>query len=498
MKRVRRTNLITIGLSALITTILATGLLTAAPSPAVAAAPGPTIVKASTVDLFKFKQQIYDGTNAERSAKKTTKLKSSWHLDSVAQTRADELVKQRQLAHDVPRLKQLLSTQPGWSTYWGENLSWRSYSANTPVSHYDGKAAVTAWIKSSGHHANMVSSDFTHIGIGAAFDPTYGVVYVQVFSKNGAGDDKVYTSPTTTGKQFTRVNGSDRYATAAEVSKRTHPGTASTVYLAAGGNFPDALAAVPAAARDGAPLLLVPKNASQVPQSVISRVKELKPTEIVVVGGTGVITNGAVNAVKKSAPNAKVTRIGGSDRYATANALVSRVFKGVTGGTVYVATGRDFPDALSASAIASANGSPIVLLDGKSTSVPKSTAAVLKTLKPASIVIVGGEGVVSRSTANQLAGIAQTSRLAGADRFATNVAVNTAMPKAAAYLATGRDFPDALTGSLLAGVNDAPLYLSNTHCIPKNVHSTLAKTTDFTLIGGTGVLSSGVSSFRSC
>lgn len=497
MKRVRRANLLTIGLSALLTTILAIGLLPATPSPA-AALPGAGIVKTSSVDLYKFKQQIFEGTNAERSAKKVTKLKSSWHLDSVAQTRANELVKQQQLAHDVPRLKQLLSGQPGWSNYWGENLAWRSHSANVSASHYDGKAAVNAWIKSSGHHANMVSSKFTHIGIGAAFDPKYGLVYVQVFSQNAAGDDNVYTSPTTTGKEFSRVNGTDRYATATEVSKRTHPETASKVYLAAGGNFPDALAAVPAAARAGAPLLLVPKNASQVPQSVISRVKELNPSEIIVVGGTGVITNGAVNAVKKSAPNAAVTRIGGADRYATANALVSRTFTGVTGGTVYVATGRDFPDALSASAIASASGAPIVLVDGKGKFIPQGTLNTLKTLKPSSIVIVGGEGVISPALAQQLSGIAKTSRLAGADRFATNVAVNSSMPKTEAYLATGRDFPDALTGSLLAGVNDAPLYLSNTHCIPKNVHTTLSKTTEFTLIGGTGVLSSGVASFRSC
>ena len=67
---------------------------------------------------------------------------------------------------------------------------------------------------------------------------------------------------------------------------------------------------------------------------------------------------------------------------------------------VYIATGLSFPDALSGAPVAGIKGGPILLVPG--TSIPAAIATELTRLRPATIVILGGTGVVSASVATQL------------------------------------------------------------------------------------------------
>lgn len=88
-----------------------------------------------------------------------------------------------------------------------------------------------------------------------------------------------------------RSAGADRYATAAAVSRATFP-SATTVYLAAGSSFPDALAGAPAAGSVGAPLLLTAKSCA--PAATRAEVTRLGATRIVALGGTGVVSDAAL------------------------------------------------------------------------------------------------------------------------------------------------------------------------------------------------------------
>ena len=67
----------------------------------------------------------------------------------------------------------------------------------------------------------------------------------------------------------------------------------------------------------------------------------------------------------------------------------------------YVATGVDFPDALSGSAAAGLRGGPVLLVCPSG--VPAVVATELSRLKPAKIVILGGTGVVSAAVQSALA-----------------------------------------------------------------------------------------------
>jgi putative cell wall-binding protein len=93
----------------------------------------------------------------------------------------------------------------------------------------------------------------------------------------------------------------------------------------------------------------------------------------------------------------------GADRYTTAVALSKATFAANSVGTVYVATGRSFPDGLSAGPVAGLRGGPLLLVPG--TSLPSTVAAELRRLDPTSIVLVGGPGVVADTVRNQIRAI---------------------------------------------------------------------------------------------
>lgn len=308
------------------------------------------------------------------------------------------------------------------------------------------------------------------------------------------------TSSATTG-DFLRVNfvrraGSDRFATAVAISKDAFPDRAPVVYVANGLTFPDALAAGPVAVKRGGPLLLV--GPTEIPDSVRAELTRLKPERIVIVGGTGVVSGAVATQLRSFAPT--VQRIGGADRYATSRAVVRSTFSSAS--EVYVATGANFPDALSAAAAAASRGAPVVLLNGAASGIDSETRQLLRDLKPGRITIAGGTGVVSSGVAAALKQIAPVRRLSGPDRFSTSEAINRGSFSSAtnAFIAYGFNFPDALAGSVLAGLRGGPMYISDTKCVPAGMvtHMQELGVQRVTLFGGKAVLTDAVGRLTRC
>jgi putative cell wall-binding protein len=92
-----------------------------------------------------------------------------------------------------------------------------------------------------------------------------------------------------------------------------------------------------------------------------------------------------------------VQRVSGADRFDTSAAIAAPF---PTGGTVYVANGLGFPDALSGAPVAGSTRSPVLLV--QATAIPDTVKAQLQRLKPKRIVILGGSTSVSPSVAAQL------------------------------------------------------------------------------------------------
>ncbi|AXH95982.1 cell wall-binding repeat-containing protein [Ornithinimicrobium avium] len=288
-----------------------------------------------------------------------------------------------------------------------------------------------------------------------------------------------------------RLWGSNRYATAVSVSEHLYPSGAEVVVVALGTTFPDALAGGPAAARLGAPVLLI-NSPTSVPAVVQEELARLDPRQIVVLGGEQAVGRAAVQVLDDHAP---VTRLAGQDRYATAAAVASLWTTG--SGTVYVASGRSYPDALAGGAAAAHQGAPVLL--STATSLTAETVERLRVLDPGKVVVLGGKAAVPTTVVDKIRQTvpgASITRYAGADRYATAAAVATNVWTAGtdeAFYATGAHFADALAGVPAAAAHGSPLLLVRQACAPAQTMSAtdeLGVTTRFVL-GGPAAVADG-------
>ena len=298
-----------------------------------------------------------------------------------------------------------------------------------------------------------------------------------------------------------RVSGADRFAGSVAIAEASYPDTADVVYVANGGNYPDALSAGPAAVKSGGPLLLT--QSDSLPADVGAEIASLKPGRIVVVGGVNSVSDQVKARLKQLVPGATVDRIGGSSRYQTSLLLAQDAFGSGAGGA-YVATGANFPDALSAGGAAGSKGQPVVLVDGSASTVDSATSKALKGLGVSTITIVGGVNSVSTGVQSALAGQATVTRVSGDTRYATSLALNRSAYTTSdrAFLATGTNFPDALAGSAWAGAVDAPLYVVDpgSDCLPTDLRTSFKPmgVTSVTLLGGPNSLGYGIQRLSGC
>jgi putative cell wall-binding protein len=195
--------------------------------------------------------------------------------------------------------------------------------------------------------------------------------------------------------------------------------------------------------------------------------------------------------------SADVERLAGADRFATAAAVSAASYRpGVP--VAYVAIGSNFPDALAAGAAAVRRGGPVLLANA--TNLPAATAAELRRLDPARIVVVGGTSIISPAVATSLAAFTTTGevrRLAGATRYATAAAISRdafAAGVPVAFVATGENFPDALAGVAAAGSGGGPVLLTKPGELPAETAAELGRLRPgrIVVLGGTSVISPAV------
>lgn len=297
-----------------------------------------------------------------------------------------------------------------------------------------------------------------------------------------------------------RLYGASRYETAVEISQEAFPsGPVPVVFIASGLNYPDALSAGPAAAALGGPLLLTPTGS--LPAAVRAELERLQPARIVIAGGTGAVSSAVATALRAYASGPDpIVRLGGANRYETSRLIADYAFD--LADTAFIATGRNFPDALSAGAAGASLGAPVILVNGAATTADAATRALLTELGVDEILIAGGTGVVSSGIQANLATVALTTRLSGAGRYDTSLAINDHVFASAdsAFLTYGGNFPDALAGSVLAGLRGGPMYIVPGTCVPPAIVAHLIDlgVDEVTLLGGPGILTSGVAALKRC
>ena len=207
----------------------------------------------------------------------------------------------------------------------------------------------------------------------------------------------------------------------------------------------------------------------------------------------------------------RVERIGGVDRFETAKLIAERYVREVAQDTslppdmrkvdtVIIASGRAFPDALSASSLAGSILSPIALsgpaLAGTHQAplllvepheLTRFTREFLTENEIEQVYIVGGPAAVSNGVEDEIAAlpsVTSVTRFGGADRYDTSVSISSeviAMMGSAAefcgtslrtaLLATGTDFADALALAPIAAKGPHPLLLTRRDALPDSVRT---------------------------
>ena len=306
-------------------------------------------------------------------------------------------------------------------------------------------------------------------------------------------------APTAVATSADRISGPDRYATAVSVSTTAFEPGVERVFLASGTGYPDALSAAPIAATLNAPLLLTAPQS--LPDVVATELLRLAPTvEVVIVGGPNVVSAAVEEQVSQL--GFTTVRVQGLTRYATSRALIERSAPPST--TLYLATGRNYPDALASAAAAGSMGAPVLLVDGALGALDDETLRFIAARGVEQLLIAGGTGVVSSAIEQQLIGLGYAvTRLAGPDRYATAVAINTYAFATAtrAFVATGVGFADALAGAVYAGIEGAPLYSSSPFCLPLATQIDIVERLQVervTLFGGPGMLGPAVQALQPC
>ena len=356
-----------------------------------------------------------------------------------------------------------------------------------------------------------------------------------------------------------RLSGDSRYDTMLKIARSAFPEGCSAAIVASGADFPDALAASSLAGVYGCPVLLT--EPGTLSAQTAEAIRELGISKVRIVGGPGAVSDEVKASLEQLCSDTQ--RICGNDRTQTADRIAELVTKLVTesaagtavgtvagiaagtaagtvagtaagtaagiaagiaaeksgGDTVIIASGSNFPDALSISAYAYAQKMPILLTgaDGKLTSESLEIAG-----RFSRAIIVGGTGAVSEDVEEQLKAVQtagadagqlkavqaagagagqlkalQTVRYGGQDRYETSeMIINNLYGGKSSVLtiASGSNFPDALSGACIAGSDGGALLLADgSQTALTAAQQAIVKASDSVyVLGGSSAVSAGL------
>lgn len=294
--------------------------------------------------------------------------------------------------------------------------------------------------------------------------------------------------------------GSDRYETAVLLAERylfQRGGFFSdfTVILASGESLSDGLVAAGLAGREQAPILLTSPNA--LPPVVADFINDYDISKVVVVGGTGAVSDRVLAEVTALEAKPMVQRVGGADRYSTAAAVASELdlhtsWCGTDGTAAVLANGDEarLAEVVGIGPLAFAQELPILLT--RRDELPAATVEFLRRHRIDRVIILGGTTVVSDDLISPLLseGVDEVTRFASssagisASAMAQLISVtckHELQPSQQFVALAGRNSAiDAVTAAplLRAGLDDSgpvPLVLAD-NPLPSAERSLLART----------------------
>jgi putative cell wall-binding protein len=248
-----------------------------------------------------------------------------------------------------------------------------------------------------------------------------------------------------------RIFGDDRYGTSFKTADRLKSilgiSRFSTVILASGADYPDALSGSYLASVKNAPILLTDQDHESAVETYVKN-NLAAGGKVYILGGEGAVSKDIESALAAYS----VKRLGGETRYDTNLEILKE--SGAKKMDMMVCSGDNFPDALSVSSV----GRPVFLTGESLSSTQKAYLSGFAAVK---LYIAGGTGAVSQNIEDSLKAYAPVERLGGETRIETSVKIaETFFPEVAhAVLVYSQNFPDGISGGPVAFALKAPVLL---------------------------------------
>lgn len=237
-----------------------------------------------------------------------------------------------------------------------------------------------------------------------------------------------------------RLAGKNRYETSVKISK-DYATVGGKVIVASGENYADALSGSPLSGEIDAPILLT--SAKETPAAVKAEINRINPSKTIVLGGSSSVSDTQLNEL----PNSQ--RVAGKDRIETSIKVNELRKENVTLEKESIYNAHNYPDALAAGPLARTMKLELI--------------PVQKANSPS--YIFGGKSTVKYTGEVE-------KRFSGKDRYKTAVEiakqfaeVNGGVKKV--VIASGEDYPDALSSSIVSKVENAPILLVRSNTLPE-------------------------------
>ena len=186
------------------TAVIALAALAMAPAAAQASDCTGTNLQPTAANVAQVSAATLCLINEQRAIAGLPALARQGDLDRSSSAFAELMVDQRFFAHESPdghtltyRLRNVnyIPVASGWEWTVGENIGWAEYYLATPAQ------MVKAWMASSGHRANILSRNFSDIGVGidakSPLSAATGATYVTDFGRRTYHEEPLSSQPLT-------------------------------------------------------------------------------------------------------------------------------------------------------------------------------------------------------------------------------------------------------------------------------------------------------------
>jgi len=137
--------------------------------------PTKTVTAPNLTENNKLEKEVVTLVNQERAKQGLAPLKENVQLSNVARTKSEDMVAKNYFSHTSPTYGSPFDMMKKFGityTAAGENIAMGQQTA---------ASVMSSWMNSPGHKANILSKNFTEIGVGIAKDKSGSIYWTQQF-----------------------------------------------------------------------------------------------------------------------------------------------------------------------------------------------------------------------------------------------------------------------------------------------------------------------------